>query len=109
MDGEEKVQQSNIFKDKGTEFFKQGKFDLAAAKYSKIIEFLEHEISLRDEKEVERANVLQAGRLNLAMCKIKVNDWLEAKYLCDKVIEENPSSVKGYFRLGLLLFNLLIT
>jgi len=100
MDGEEKVQQSNIFKDKGTEFFKQGKFDLAAAKYSKIIEFLEHEISLRDEKEVERANVLQAGRLNLAMCKIKVNDWLEAKYLCDKVIEENPSSVKGYFRRG---------
>ena len=98
MDGEEKVAQSVIFKEKGTDFFKQGKYALAANKYNKIIEFLEHEISLKDEKEVERASILQAGRLNLAMCKIKINDWLEAKNLCDKVVEENPSSVKGYFR-----------
>ena len=75
-------------------------------KYNKIIEFLEHEISLKDEKEVERANLLQAGRLNLAMCKIKINDWLEAKNLCDKVVAENPSSVKGYFRRGDALISL---
>ena len=65
-----------------------------------MIEFLEHEISLKDEKEAERASLLQAGRLNLAMCKIKVNDWMEVRNLCDKVVEENPSSVKGYFRRG---------
>lgn len=56
--------------------------------------------SLKDEKEAERASLLQAGRLNLAMCMIKMNDWVEARNLCDKVIEENPSSVKGYFRRG---------
>ncbi len=100
MDGEEKLKQSIVFKDKGTDYFKQGKYDLAAKKYAKIIEFLEHEISLRDEKEEERASLLQAGRLNLAMCKIKVNDWLEARNLCDKVVEENPTNVKGYFRRG---------
>lgn len=44
MDGEEKVDQSVTFKEKGTEFFKQGKYELAAKKYQKIIEFLEHEI-----------------------------------------------------------------
>merc|ERR1712062_620611 len=35
-----------------------------------------------------------------AMCKIKVNDWMEARNLCDKVVEENPENVKGYFRRG---------
>lgn len=100
MNGEEKLDQSVIFKDKGTDFFKQGKYDLASNKYNKIIEYLEHEISLKGDKEVERASLLQAGRLNLAMCKIKINDWMEARNLCDKVIEENPSSVKGYFRRG---------
>jgi len=100
MDGEEKLEQSLLFKDKGTEFFNQNKYDMASKKYNKIIEFLEHEISLKDEKEVQRSSLLQAGRLNLAMCKIKVNDWMEARNLCDKVVEENPENVKGYFRRG---------
>ena len=47
MDGEEKLEQSKIFKAKGTDFFKQGKYDMANTKYNKIIEFLEHEISLK--------------------------------------------------------------
>ena len=100
LDGEQKVEQSIIFKEKGTDYFKQGKYELASNKYQKIVEFLEHEISLRGDMEEERASLLQAGRLNLAMCKIKVNDWIEAKNLCDKVIEENPTNVKAYFRRG---------
>lgn len=36
-----------MFKEKGTGFFKQGKFPLATKKYKKIVEFLEHEISLK--------------------------------------------------------------
>jgi len=100
MDGEEKLEQSKIFKAKGTDFFKQGKYDMANTKYNKIIEFLEHEISLKGDKEAERASLLQAGRLNLAMCKIKVNDWMEARNLCDKVVEEDGKCIKGYFRRG---------
>ena len=37
MDGEQKLEQSVIFKDKGTEFFKQKKYELAANKYIKVI------------------------------------------------------------------------
>lgn len=47
LDGEQKLEQACIFKDKGTDFFKQGKYELAANKYKKIIDFLEHEISLK--------------------------------------------------------------
>lgn len=100
MDGEQKLEQSVIFKDKGTEFFKQKKYELAANKYNKVIEFLEHEISLKDQKEEERVLILQAGRLNLAMCMIKMNNWIDARNLCDKVIEEKPGNAKAYFRRG---------
>jgi len=106
LDGEQKVEQARILKDKGTIFFKEGKFDMASNKYNKIIELLEHEISLKDEKENERKSLLQAGRLNLAMCSLKQSKWIEARNLCDKVLEENPEVAKAYFRRGEALFNL---
>ena len=55
---------SRLFKEKGTVFFKAGKYEMARKKYDKIIEYLEHEISLRDEKEEERKDLLQAGESN---------------------------------------------
>ncbi len=61
LDGEQKLEQSRLFKEKGTAYFKAAKYDLAVKKYGKIVEFLEHEISLRDEKEEERKSLLQAG------------------------------------------------
>ena len=73
---------------------------MASKKYKKIVEFLEHEISLQGEKEDDRKAVLQAGRLNLAMCYLKLNDWIEARNVCDKVIEENPKAEKAFFRRG---------
>lgn len=106
LDGEQKLEQAGIFKDKGTKFFKGGKFELASKKYKKIIEFLEHEISLKGEQEESRKSILQAGRLNLAMCYLKNNEWIEARNICDKVIEENPQSEKAFFRRGEALMHL---
>ena len=71
MDAEMKVEQAKIFKDKGTQFFKENKYELAANKYRKIVDFLEHELSLKGEIEEERKGLLLAGRLNLAMCLLK--------------------------------------
>ena len=67
---------------------------------------LEHEISLKDGKEAERKALLQAGRLNLSMCCLKQSQWIEARNLCDKVLEENTEAAKAYFRRGEALFNL---
>ena len=50
-----------------------------------VIDFLEHEISLKGEAEDERKALLQAGRLNLAMCHLKMSQWIEARGVCDKV------------------------
>lgn len=115
LDGEQKVEQARILKDKGNIFFKDWKFDMASNKYNKIIgllkhldltHVLEHGISLKDDKENESKSLLQAGRLTLAMCSLKKSKWIEARNLCDKVLEENPDVAKAYFRKGEALFNL---
>jgi len=100
MSGDEKLEQSQLYKDKGTEFFKLNKIDMAANKYRKVIDLLEHEISLKGEKEESRRTMLEAGRMNLTMCLLKSGDWIEARDLCEKVLAENENVPKAYFRRG---------
>ena len=40
------------------------------------------------------------------MCYLKQSKWIEARNLCDKVLEENSEIAKAYFRRGEALFNL---
>ena len=54
--------------------------------FQQVIDLLEHEISLKGEKEESRRTMLQAGRMNLTMCVLKSGDWIEARDLCEKVI-----------------------
>ena len=61
---------------------------------------MEHEISLKGDKEQDRKNLLQAGRLNLSQCYLKTGKWIEARAVCDKAIEENPATAKAWFRRG---------
>ena len=42
----------------------------------------------------------QAGRLNLAACYLKLANWIEARNVCDKVLEETPRVAKAWFRRG---------
>jgi len=100
MDADQKLVQAELFKEKGTKFFKLGKFEIADLRYSKAIEFLEHEISLKGEEEEKRKSILQACRLNVALCKMKQLDWLAARNLCTKVVDDNRGSGKAWFRRG---------
>ena len=42
--------QAKIFKEKGTKHFKMNKYEVASTRYQKIIDFLEHEISLKGDQ-----------------------------------------------------------
>jgi len=100
LDADAKLEQAKIFKEKGTKHFKESKFEIASTRYQKVIDFLEHEISLKGESEAERKSILQAGRLNLALCYLKMDKWIEARAVCDKAIEETDAVAKAWFRRG---------
>merc|ERR1712179_223008 len=100
LDADQKLEQARMFKDKGTKHFKDGKYEIASTRYQKVVDFLEHEISLKGTSEDERKSLLQAGRLNLAMCYLKMSKWMEARGVCDKAIEEYDGVAKAWFRRG---------
>lgn len=48
--------------------------------------------------DTERKALLVVGHLNLALCYLKLQDHVEARDQCNKVLKLDPSSEKGLFR-----------
>ncbi|XP_076848890.1 peptidyl-prolyl cis-trans isomerase FKBP4 [Brachyhypopomus gauderio] len=104
MNTSEKLEQSAIVKEKGTQYFKDGKYKQAAVQYKRIVSWLEHESALHGEEE-ERAKTLRlAAHLNLAMCYLKLHDPSPAFENCDKALELDANNEKALFRRGEALF-----
>lgn len=96
----EKLEQSAIIKEKGTHYFKEGKYKQAAMQYKRIVSWLEHESSMQPEDE-EKAKVLRlAAYLNLAMCYLKLHEANTALENCDKALELDANNEKALFRRG---------
>ncbi|XP_066956604.1 LOW QUALITY PROTEIN: peptidyl-prolyl cis-trans isomerase FKBP4-like [Macrobrachium rosenbergii] len=100
MDQEEKIDQAKVCKDRGTLFFKQDKFRLAVKQYKKIIDLLQYDSGLDDEKKAESHSVLLAGHLNLAMTYLKLKDNSHAREHATKALELDSSNIKALFRRG---------
>ncbi|XP_070686988.1 peptidyl-prolyl cis-trans isomerase FKBP4 [Pempheris klunzingeri] len=106
MNTVEKLEQSSIVKEKGTQYFKEGKYKQASVQYKRIVSWLEHESGLSEEDE-KKAKALQlAAHLNLAMCFLKLQEPNQALENCDKALEMDPSNEKALFRRGEALFGM---
>lgn len=101
METNEKIEQAEISKGKGTDFLKAEKYQLALAKYRRAVGLVEHEDNLEGEQKERRNAVVLALHLNMALCHLKVDDPMEAIRSCDKALEIDPRSEKGFFRRGL--------
>ncbi|KAM3869918.1 peptidyl-prolyl cis-trans isomerase FKBP4 [Diretmus argenteus] len=100
MNTAEKLDQSCIVKEKGTQHFKEGKYKQASVQYKRIVSWLEHESSLSGEDE-KKAKALQlAAHLNLAMCFLKLQEPTQALENCEKALELDESNEKALFRRG---------
>lgn len=100
FDAAGKLEQAKLYKEKGTSYFKAGKFQLAEKNYKRCVEFLEFETSWSEEEKPQAKEVELAGHLNLAMCYIKLADFVQARTHCDKALEIDANNVKGLFRRG---------
>lgn len=106
MNTVEKLEQSCIVKEKGTQYFKEGKYKQASVQYKRIVSWLEHESGLSGEDE-KKAKALQlAAYLNLAMCFLKLQEPNQAQENCDKALELDVSNEKALFRRGEALFGM---
>lgn len=106
MNTVEKLEQSSIVKEKGTQYFKEGKFKQASVQYKRIVTWLEHESGLQEEDEKKAKALRLAAHLNLAMCFLKLQEPNQALENCDKALELDASSEKALFRRGEALFGM---
>ncbi|KAK4887688.1 hypothetical protein RN001_003959 [Aquatica leii] len=102
MDADEKVEQAKLYKEKGTKYFKSGKFGLATKMYKKVLSYVENKPECSDEGK----NLLLTSNLNLALCYIKLDDHFEAVNSATAAINIDPKSEKAFFRRGLALLAL---
>ncbi|XP_054264427.1 FK506-binding protein 59 isoform X2 [Macrosteles quadrilineatus] len=100
LDSDGKLEQGKFFKEKGTNYFKANKFQLALKMYKKAIEYLEFDSGFVDEGEKERKTLLVSNHLNCALCHNKLQEYTEAKDQCNKVLEMEPTNEKALFRRG---------
>ncbi|XP_061534224.1 peptidyl-prolyl cis-trans isomerase FKBP4 [Phycodurus eques] len=100
MNASEKLEQSVVVKEKGTKYFKEGKFNQASVQYKRIVSWLENESALSEEEENKAKALRLAAHLNLAMCYLKLKEPNQALENCNKALELDKSSEKALFRRG---------
>ncbi|XP_041111241.1 peptidyl-prolyl cis-trans isomerase FKBP4 [Polyodon spathula] len=106
MSTEEKLEQGPIVKEKGTQYFKEGKYRQAALQYKKIVSWLDHESGLSEQNEQKARALRLAAHLNLAMCFIKIQEHTQALENCSKALELDGCNEKALFRRSEALFAL---
>lgn len=104
MNTSEKLEQSVIVKEKGTQYFKEGKYKQASVQYKRIVSWLEHESGLQEDDENKAKALRLAAHLNLAMCFLKIQEPGPALDNCNKALELDSANEKALFRRGEALF-----
>ena len=102
---EAKLLKAKDFKAQGTKFLNEGKFKAANDMYQKILDTLGGK-EMGHHHETERKDLIQAGRLDIALCQMKMKEWKRAKSTCSKIIKTNNDVVKAWYRRGECYMNL---
>ncbi len=75
LNGKEKLEQSEIFKNKGGDLFKEANFESALKKYKKIIDILQNEVYDLEEETATSRKLQLAAHLNIAACYLKIKEF----------------------------------
>ncbi|XP_050234187.1 peptidyl-prolyl cis-trans isomerase PASTICCINO1 [Mercurialis annua] len=85
----------------GNRLFKEGKFELAKAKYEKVLREFNHVNPQDDEEGKIFVNTRNLLNLNLAACYLKSGECKKSIEYCNKVLDANPAHVKALYRRGM--------
>ncbi|KAF3970197.1 hypothetical protein ACB098_01G129500 [Castanea mollissima] len=95
MDDAEKIRLT------GNRLFKEGKFELAKAKYEKVLREFNHVNPQDDDEGKEFVNARNLLHLNVAACQLKLGECRKSIETCNKVLDANPAHVKALYRRGM--------
>ncbi|KAK1124520.1 hypothetical protein K0M31_006869 [Melipona bicolor] len=96
----QQVEQAKLYKEKGTNYFKANKYNLAIKMYKKVASFLEYEDSFEGDLKTQRNDLILSAHLNLALCYLKMDQNVEAKDSCNEALKLSPQNEKALFRRG---------
>ncbi|KAF5283232.1 hypothetical protein FQA39_LY17379 [Lamprigera yunnana] len=102
MDATEKIEQAKLFKEKGTKYFKAGKFELAVQMYKNILSYIEKGSDVSSEQK----NLELTANLNLSLCYMKLKAYFEARTSATAAITIDCNNEKAFFRRGQALLAL---
>lgn len=89
-----------MYKEKGTNYFKMNKYNLAIKMYKKVTSFLKYEDGFEADLKTERNNLILSAHLNLALSYLKMEQNVEAKDACNEALKLSPQNEKALFRRG---------
>lgn len=95
MDEAEKI------KSTGNRLFKEGKYELAKAKYEKLLKEFNHVNPQDDEEGKIFVQTRSSLHLNVAACYQKTGEYKRSLESCNKVLGENPRHAKALYRRGI--------
>ncbi|KAI3474788.1 hypothetical protein Pfo_030047, partial [Paulownia fortunei] len=95
MDDVEKI------KGTGNRLFKEGKYELAKAKYEHVLREFNHVNPQDDDEGKEFSDTRNLLHLNVAACLLKMGEFRKSIEACNKVLDTNPVHVKALYRRGM--------
>ncbi|GAB2225089.1 hypothetical protein Drorol1_Dr00005875 [Drosera rotundifolia] len=95
------MEEVDKIKSTGNGLFKEGKYELAKAKYEKLLREFNHVNPQDDDEGKEFANARSMLHLNVAACYLKMGECRKSIEACEMVLDTNPVHVKALYRRGM--------
>lgn len=100
LNSEQSMEQAKIYKEKGTNYFKENNYELAIKMYDKVHLFCDNELHIKRDQNEEKKQLCLSSYLNMALCYLKTHQYVLAKDSCDKALTLDPKNEKALFRRG---------
>ena len=84
-DVSERITDATATKEKGSGYFKAGKYSLALKVYQRALKIVDKDSVHKDEEKESTRPIRILLRLNIAACLLKLNEGTEALHECDLV------------------------
>ncbi|CAI9303094.1 unnamed protein product [Lactuca saligna] len=98
MDVHERIEAAGRKKEEGNILYKSGKYQRAAKKYDKAVDYVSEEGQFGDYDEKVVKSLRVSCWSNAAACSLKLNDHKNAIILCSKVLDVELYNVKALYR-----------